>query len=280
MRLIASIAFTLVAVLAIFLALVWWQQERIVFQPPQPPSEGVPSWARQVTYEADDGQPLLGYFVGAGDAAEGVPATRLVLAFHGNADLAVWQIPWARELARRTGARVLLAEYRGYGGLAGTPTYRGSGRDARAAYDFARDSLGAPAADVVLFGHSLGSAVATELAAHLAGRGAAPHALVLQSPFTSARAMARLVVSRPVSWAWRAISRVHFDSERLVASLGAPVWIAHGERDLIVPVRMGKALHDAAKVKGELLLLPRAGHNDVAMAGGAEYWRWMGRAVR
>jgi uncharacterized protein len=279
MRLLASLALTGLAVLVLLVLLVWWHQERIVFQPPRPPTDAVPAWARRVTYEADDGQPLFGYLVGPGDTADAAPSPRLVIAFHGNADLAVWQLDWARELARRTRARVLLAEYRGYGGLAGAPTYQASGRDARAAYAFARDSLAVPSAEVVLFGHSLGSAVATELAGGLAARGAAPRALVLQSPFTSARAMARLVVSRPVSWTWRAISRVHFDSERVVASLAIPVWVAHGERDLIVPVRMGSALHAAAGVKGDLLVLPRAGHNDVALVGGEDYWRWIARAV-
>ena len=273
------------AVVVALVALVWWKQERIVFQPPPPPASPIPAWARRVTYVADDGQPLFGFVVGTARgegaaAAAGTRRRRLVVAFHGNADLAVWQLDWARELSRRTGATVLLAEYRGYGGLGGTPTYESSRRDADAALAFAVDSLGAAAPDVVVYGHSLGSAVAAELAARMGARGATPRALVLQSPFTSARAMARLVVIRPAWWAWRAISRVHFDSERAVRSLDAPLWVAHGERDLIVPVRMGRALFDAARVKGQLLVLPRASHNDVAQVGGEEYWAWISAGVR
>ena len=266
------------AIVVALVALIWWKQERIVFQPPPPPDVALPAWARRVAYEASDGQPLLGYVV-APEGAE-APGRRVVVAFHGNADLAVWQLDWARELSRRTGATVLLAEYRGYGGLGGAPTYEGSRRDADAALAFAERVLGAVPAEVVLFGHSLGSGVATELAGRMAARGAGPRALVLQSPFTSARAMARLVVIRPAWWAWRAISRVHFDSERLVRTLDTPVWVAHGERDMIVPVRMGRALFDAARVKGRLLLVPRASHNDVEMAGGEEYWSWLESAVR
>jgi len=268
-------------VLAIILALVvlaWWNQERIVFQPPPPPDVAIPGWARRVDYEASDGQRLLGYVVAP--PAPTTPPGRVVVAFHGNADLAVWQLDWAHELSRRTGATVLLAEYRGYGGLGGTPTYKTARHDADAALAFAERALGATPAEVVVFGHSLGSGVGTELAGRIAARGAGPHALVLQSPFTSARAMARLVVVRPAWWAWNAISRVHFDSERIVRSLDAPVWVAHGERDMIVPVRMGRAVFDAAKTKGRLLLLPRASHNDVEMVGGEEYWRWLESAVR
>lgn len=272
------------AIVVLLVALVWWKQERIVFQPPMPPDLRPAPWARRVAYEASDGVPLLGYVVGPDSGADAPSASpgrrRVVVAFHGNADLAVWQLDWARELSRRTGATVLLAEYRGYGGLGGAPTYEGSRRDADAAFAFAGGALGASAPETVLFGHSLGSGVATELAGRLAARGAAPRALVLQSPFTSARAMARLVVNRAAWLAWNAISRVHFDSDSIVRSLDAPVWVAHGERDVIVPVRMGRALFEAARVKGRLLILPGAGHNDVEEVGGEEYWSWMTGAVR
>lgn len=281
-RLLALTALVILGIVAALLAslvgLVWWNQERIVFQPPRPPGDGVME-ARRIDYRAADGQPLFALLVE--DSARAAPTTEagpLVIAFHGNADLAVWQLPWAFELARRTGARVLLAEYRGYGGLGGKPTYEGSRLDARAAWAVARDSLGATPGDVTLFGHSLGSAVAAELADALAESGTPPRALLLQSPFTSARAMAR-IGARPAALVWNAIARIHYDSDRIVRELDAPVWVAHGERDLVVPVRMGRALHGAARVKGGLLLVPRAGHNDVAQVAGKEYWRWLAAGV-
>ena len=282
--LVAGLAVVLLVCLTIA-ALVWRRQERIVFQPPLPPSLAVPPWATRVTYHASDGQPLVGYLVGGrGGVASppptaGAAAAPLLLAFHGNADLAIWRIDWAREVARRTGALVMVAEYRGYGGLAGTPTYAGSQLDARAAYDFVRDSIDARASAVMIYGHSLGSAIATELTEELARRGDPPRALILESPFTSAEAMARIVLAGPIAWIWKAVGRVHYDSERIVASCDVPVWVAHGERDGVVPARMGRALFAAAKRKGELLLVPAAGHNDVEMAGGSAYWRWIERAV-
>jgi fermentation-respiration switch protein FrsA (DUF1100 family) len=57
------------------------------------------------------------------------------------------------------------------------------------------------------------------------------------------------------------------------------VWVAHGDRDIIIPVRMGREVFAAAAVKGELLIVAGAGHNDVADAGGRDYWRWLARAI-
>jgi len=277
------VVLTIVLVLCLALvALVWWQQERVVFQPPRQPSPAPPSWARRVSYQASDGQPLFGYLVGGKSTSSSrtdAAATPLLLAFHGNADLAIWRLDWAREVARRTGARVLVAEYRGYGGLAGTPNYAGSRLDALAAFEFLRDSLGARAAGLTIYGQSLGSAVATELAEQLARRDEPPRALVLESPFTSAEAMARIALARPIGWLWKAIARVHYDSRRIVASYDVPVWVAHGERDRVVPTRMGRELYAAARRKGELLLVPGAGHNDVELVAREDYWRWLGRAV-
>lgn len=264
---IATIALVILALLVALIALIWWRQERIVFQPPGPPYPDAGT-TRRIDYRASDGVGLFGYVIGEPSASPGV-----LLVFHGNADLAAWQIPWAGEVRRRTGWTVFLAEYRGYAGAEGTPTYEGSARDALAAWAVVRDSLGVPPERIALFGHSLGSAVATELAAEMR-----PAVLVLQSPFSSAKDMARIVVG-PLHAAWGIITRVHFDTRGRVTSLEAPVWVAHGERDLIVPVRMGRAVYEAARIRGELLILPRAGHNDVAQVGGELYWEWLSRAL-
>jgi pimeloyl-ACP methyl ester carboxylesterase len=127
---------------------------------------------------------------------------------------------------------------------------------------------------MAFFGHSLGSAVATELAEiH------PPSALLLQSPFSSARAMARLIVTLPVALVWKSISRIHFDTRTAVATLDAPVSVVHGRRDRIIPFKMGVEVYAAAKQKGQLLLVEGAGHNDVAEVAGKEYWRWIVEAL-
>lgn len=275
-RVSLALALAAAAALVFFLAmgaLLWWRQERIVFQPPRGPWPGGDG-ERRVDYAASDGQRLFGYVVG--EPGSGRP---ILIVFHGNADLAGWWVPWARETHRRTGYAVLLAEYRGYAGLGGEPTYEGSARDAHAAWEAATRTFGARPADVALFGHSLGSAIATELATTLQEDGHPPRALLLQSPFTSARGMARIIVSRPMMLLWDVITRVHFDTEAKVAQLALPVHVAHGERDLLIPVRMGRAVWEKARVRGEAVWVPGAGHNDVDDVGGDAYWAWIERAL-
>lgn len=251
------------------LFVLWRFQERIVFQPPSDVSPtSVP--ARQVHYRAADGVQLFAYIVGDCD-----PQRPFVLAFHGNADIARWFVPWAMRLARETNACVMLPEYRGYDGVPGNPTYEGSELDARAALEYATNTLDVPASRLVYFGHSLGSAIATELTDVRR-----PRSLVLQSPFTSALDIGSRRYLPGVGMFWSLVSRVHFDTILRVRGLASPVWVAHGDKDFVIPVAMGRKVFDAAANKGELLIVERAGHNDVADVGGAAYWTWISRAVR
>lgn len=251
----------------VFLFVIWRFQERILFQPPA--LADLPMESGRARYEAVDGQQLTGYMVGDPSTAPGV-----LLCFHGNADLSVWQVEWARKVEQHTHHAVFLAEYRGYMSLGGTPTYSNTKLDARAAYDHLVFTLGVGRERIAYFGHSLGSGVATELA-----EVRSPSVLVLQSPFTSARAMARFIASAPLMLAWKAVSRIHFDTRRAVTTLDAPVWVAHGTRDRIVPFRMGVEVFEAAKRKGEFLLVEGAGHNNVPDIAGADYWNWISAAL-
>jgi uncharacterized protein len=260
-------AFAVLAMLVGSLSLLWWSQERILFQPPRL-LEAQPESGR-VSYDAVDGQRLTGFMIGDPRTAPGV-----LLCFHGNADLAVWQLDWARAVERHTRFAVFLAEYRGYMSLDGSPTYSSTKLDARAAYDHLRIAFGIDRTRMAYFGHSLGSGVAAELAEiH------PPGALLLQSPFSSARAMARLIVWPPIDLIWKAISRIHFDTRRVVSELDVPVSVAHGRRDRIVPFRMGIEVYKAAKRKGGVLLVDKAGHSDVAEIAGEDYWRWIVEAL-
>jgi uncharacterized protein len=270
-RMLVTLAVALVLGAAVIVVLLWWSQERLVFQPPVVGTPD-PAAAHRVDYLAADGQPLFGFVVGDPQSAAG-----LLIAFHGNADLAVRQLPWAHEVHGRTGWAVLLAEYRGYGGLRGRPTAAGVQLDARAAYDAGVAALGADPTRVALYGHSVGTPIAVELAVELA---TPPRALLLESPFTSARDMARRA-GPPGALLFRGgLARFHWDTEAQVRALQIPVAVAHGQRDGIVPVGMGRRVHAAAAVPGPLLIVAGASHNDVAWYAGEEYWRWIEEALR
>jgi uncharacterized protein len=269
MTLVLNVVGIIVILYVAILALLWRLQERIVFQPPANPAS--PDTATStIAYRARDGIDLIAHVVEPKEV--GGP---IVLAFHGNAMISRWMIPWAREFSARVGATVILPEYRGYDGLAGVPTYEGAGMDAQAALEAVSRRFNVAPSNMVYYGHSLGTAIATELAsAH------PPRVMILESPFTSARAMAARWPVVGLEFFWPMISRVHYTTAERVAALDVPVHVAHGDRDIIIPARMGLEVHQSARRKGALLRVPEAGHNDVPIAGGDAYWRWIQAAVR
>ena len=264
-------ALILLALGAVYVGLVlllWAFQEQVVFQPPRVPPASLMS-ARKVHYRAADGVELFAYVVGDCRAAR-----TLMIAFHGNADVARWLVPWAANAARVADACVMLPEYRGYDGLAGTPSYATSGLDAHAALDYARDTMRVKPDGLVLFGFSLGTAIATELA-----QSSSPRALVLEAPFTSVRAMAGRILVPGFPALWNLIARVHFNTLARVRALRTRVWVAHGDRDRVIPVEMGREVFAACANRGELLVVRGAGHTDLPEVAGSAYWSWLARAI-
>ena len=267
-RLMTILAF-LIGVFLLLIVIVWVFQERIAFQPPRGPYPDAGS-VHRVEYITSDGQHLFAYIVGDSATSRG-----LLLAFHGNADLAVRMIDWAQEISRRTGVAVMLGEYRGYMGMSGRPSYDGVSHDADAAYTYAINDLHVPPDRIAYYGHSLGTAVSSELATRHR-----PRALILESPFTSARDIAGMMFG---SWftitVWPFASRIHFNTVSIVESLDVPVSVAHGGRDRVVPFRMGEEVYQKARVKGKWLSVPDAYHSDVRIRGGERYWEWITEAL-
>lgn len=191
-------------------------------------------------------------------AAEGAP---VIVYFHGNAGhhghRAALVQPY---LAAGYGA--LLASYRGYGGNPGAPSEAGLYADAHAALDWL-EAQGVAPARIVLFGESLGSGVAVQLAKerHLAGQGVG--AIVLQAPFTSTVDVgARHYWYLPVSL----LMRDRFDSASKIGEIGTPLLVLYSDSDTVVPPRLSKALFDAAAEPKELREYPQAGHNGFEMS--------------
>jgi fermentation-respiration switch protein FrsA (DUF1100 family) len=159
---------------------------------------------------------------------------------------------------------VLLFDYRGYGRSEGSPDEEGTYRDARAAHRWLVEEKRVPRGRLVLFGESLGSAVALDLALSRPCR-----ALVLESPFASVRAMARAVYPfLPLS----ALVRTRYENEAKAPRLRVPLLVLHGERDEIVPFAQGRRVFAAAPEPKRFYAIPGAGHNDTYLVGGDAYW--------
>ena len=212
--------------------------------------------ADALSVPTEDGETLAGWWIrGAG--------RRALLFFHGNAGNAADRLDRARILNGRFGLDVFLVDYRGYGGSTGSPSEEGLGRDARAIYRTARER-GFAADGIVLFGESLGSAVAARLASELPAG-----AVILETPFLSIRAMAK----EHYPWVPVFLIRSRFDNARRVASIAAPKLFLVAERDEIVPPEHGRRLYALASAPKTLYLIPGARHNDTYTTGGEGYWR-------
>ncbi len=207
---------------------------RVLYQPPDEPTPAaLPEGATLLEVRAADG-----VMVHALELAAQKPtaATRTIVHFHGNAETADANVAFAREMKKR-GFNVVLVEYRGYGRSKGTPpNEEGLCLDAVAVLD-ALSAKGVGADHVVLWGQSLGTGVAMEMAKR--GRGAR---LVLLAPFTSTIDLAKRVVPfLPTSL----VMVDRFDSFSKAKDVTVPTLVVHGDIDDVIPFEQGERLSKA-----------------------------------
>ena len=241
---------------------LWLFQERLVYFPSRsleatPADLGLPF--REVRFPAADGVALHGWFV---------PAERprgTALFCHGNAGNISHRLETLR-LARSLGLDILLFDYRGYGQSQGRPTEQGTYADVRGAWDWLVREAGAEPGRIVLWGRSLGGAVAAHLAASL---DVPPAALILESAFASLPDMGAVAYPfLPV----RLIARMRYPVAEDLARARCPVLVAHSPQDEIVPFRFGERLFAAAPEPKRFLRLV-GDHNGGWLATGPDYVR-------
>ena len=212
--------------------------------------------AEDVYLSARDNVRVHGWFIPAEDA----PHT--VILFHGNGGNLTDRIE-KLALLHSLNLNVFAIDYRGYGRSEGRPGESGLYADADAAYDYLCREKGAEPESIVLYGESLGGAVAVDLASRKP-----VGAVILESAFTSAKDMARKVIPFLPPGLYL---KSKLDSAGKIKAIDAPLLIIHGTRDTTVPVEHARRLYEKAVQPKTLVEIPGAAHNDISVVSEQVY---------
>jgi uncharacterized protein len=254
------VALVLAAGLAAYLFYPWIENF-FVFYPSRsldamPEAMGLPY--RDAYFETENGETLHGWYFP--NRNEGP----VILFCHGNAGNISHRLDHVNRILAK-GLRVFLFDYRGYGKSRGSPSEKGVYLDGVAAYDYLIQREEILPEDIVPYGHSLGAAVAIEIALQKKVR-----ALIIESAFTSVREMAsNMALFRLFS----GFLPDHYDNLEKLPRARVPVLVMHGESDELVPFSMGEKLYQAARAPRFFYPIKGAAHNDTYVVGGEKYFQ-------
>jgi pimeloyl-ACP methyl ester carboxylesterase len=243
---------TFIALLAgTFLVLclfMYVRQDSFLFFPLQNDPSLLRQWEQQRVEIASGDGTIEGWWLDAAPSSTG----KIILYFGGNAEDVLYTAATSQRLHAR---RVLVTNYRGYGASQGKPSQAALYQDALAIYDYAVQHTGIRPEDIIVMGRSLGSGVATYLAAHRPVRAA-----VLITPFDSISAVAQYHYRfLPVG----ILLRHPFPSDTFAPKITAPVLIVAGELDQVIAARHAERLFAAWAGEKKIHVLSGAGHNDI-----------------
>lgn len=226
----------------------WLRSERMIFLPPPPRYRDDEHILKLVT---DEGTGISAMHL------TNASARFTILFSHGNAE-DLGTVCYDLERLRQAGFNVLGYDYPGYGTSGGQPTERGACRAIDAAYRHLTDTLRIDAANIVLFGRSVGSGPSVDLASRKPVGG-----LIVQSGFTSTfRVMTH----------WKILPFDRFDNLAKLPAVKCPVLILHGDADRVIPPWHGQALFAAASEPKQLVVIPGADHNDFNEVAGEKLY--------
>ena len=272
-------AFTRILILAGLLAaviyigaIVWLisQETAIVFQAGQPLGSLRPRAPfTQVDVPRSDGLHQFAWVMPHEGSADGRP---WILFLHGNASTIASRLNILHyEQLRALGLNVLAPEYRGYAGLDGVPTEGALDADARAAYDYARSQLHLPAERIILYGWSLGSAVAVDLASKVDEA-----AVIVEGAPASVVAIGQ---QQYPLFPIRLLMRNPFESIVKVDRVRSPMLFLHSPEDAVIPIAEGRRLYDAARPPKQFVEV-RGGHVYASERDGAAFFGAIGTFLR
>ena len=221
-------------------------------------------------FEAADGVRLHGWLCRRGAASKGGEVEATVLWFHGNAGNLSDRADLLLQLETHLPAQVMIIDYRGYGRSGGRPSEAGLYRDARAAWRYLVEERGVEPKKIVVFGKSLGGAVAIDLATAVE-----PAGLIVESSFTSVPAMA----AHHFPFVPRFLLRTRMDSLSKIRSIDCPKLFVHSRADEVVPFTLGRELYETAAEPKFFLEIEGAGHNETSLVGGSAYFKALSEFV-
>jgi hypothetical protein len=237
-------------------------QPRMIFFPYRDLLATPVDWGMQyedVQLQSEDGIALHGWYLPS------TGSNRVLLFFHGNAGN-ISHRGESLAIFHRLGLNVLIIDYRGYGRSEGHPDEPGLYRDADTAWRYLRDTKGFSARQIIIFGRSLGGAVAARLTAQLEPA-SQPGGLILESTLSSARDMARELF--PLL-SWITPLRFNFDTFESLKSIHCPLLVLHSPEDEIMPFEQGQKIFHAAKPPKTFHTM-RGDHNSGFLLSQPEY---------
>jgi len=247
---------------ATFCLALWLGQTRLIFYPPPAPAStpadiGLPY--EEVWIPVSPGQ-IHGWWLPSRR-----PNANTVLVLHGNASNVENTLQQTLPFLE-IGLSALIIDYRGYGLSSGPfPNEARVYEDATAAWNYLTQIRKIPAESIIIFGHSIGGAIAIELAQHEP----AAAGLIVQASFTSMGDMVeRVGYSR---LAPKSLLHQRFDSLSKISHIQMPVLFIHGLADATVPASMSQQLYKDAPEPKQLWLLPEASHNNITAIAGVTY---------
>ncbi len=257
----------LALILSFFLFYPWIENFFVFF--PQTSLDSKPeNWDlnyKDVYFSAEDGIKLHGWFFPLQHDGP------VILFCHGNAGNISHRLDNVARLVEED-IQVFIFDYRGYGRSEGRPSEKGIYLDGLAAYDYLVRGEQISPSNIVVFGRSLGAAVAVEIALQKEIR-----SIILESAFTSTKDMAKaMLLFKPLS----PFMPANYDNLTRVSRLQTPKLIIHGDQDQIVPFAMGQRLFDAAKGPKNFYRIRGAGHNDTYPVGGETYFNRVATFVK
>jgi len=238
-------------------------ESRLIYFPGQKRSLLIPDVSLDLPVErigilTEDAVQLTGWMIRA------EPSQPWLLICNGNSgNISEFGRPVHYAGLRRLGLNILTFDYRGYGESAGMPSEQGLYRDAVAAYRYLRESRGIPADRILVFGHSLGSAVAIDLVTRFPAAG-----LIVDGALTSVIDRGQeLFPFIPVRW----IAGSRFGSLEKMARLTIPKLFLHATADEVIPLAHGRRLFEAAPPPKTFVEL-KGGHGDAFDVDSARYF--------